>query len=180
MFSFVQQWLAQGAVTATQRGSLIDRPKPELGERNGRPRGKDEQTRSWRSGHNHNKSPRQSTLRRAGGEPLGKPAVGDEYITQGGDRASGRPSRLAPPGRRTGRNSGLSRCSAAVIPLILRCYRRCYFAVISAEFGKNQNAINPLSGRPAKKSRITAKGGLIPARRPGCRLAAHRATGWRT
>jgi hypothetical protein len=32
--------------TATQRGLLIDSPKPELGERNGRPRGKDEQTRS--------------------------------------------------------------------------------------------------------------------------------------
>jgi hypothetical protein len=34
------QWLALGATIATQRGSLIDSPKPEFGERNCRPRGK--------------------------------------------------------------------------------------------------------------------------------------------
>jgi hypothetical protein len=78
MFLSRHQWPALGATTATLRGSLIDRPKPELGERNGRPRGKVQPTKSWRLRDNNDNGPRQSTLRCAGGKPLGKPAVGDE------------------------------------------------------------------------------------------------------
>jgi hypothetical protein len=141
--------LAPSAITATQRGSLIDSPKPELGERNGRPRGKDEQTKSWRlPGITNNKSPRQWTLRRASGKPLDEPAVGGEYETVAGERRFA----LSFPRKREPMNMGFRQAGR----------RPCSW----------------VPGSGCASPGMTAR--LTPARRPGCRPAARRATGSRS
>jgi hypothetical protein len=43
------------------------------------------------------------------------------------------------------------------VPLIRRCYFRCYFAVFQRGFDKTWNVINLLVGKLPKKLRITAR-----------------------